>query len=154
MRRKRRLSEPGKIEDFLGQVPWLVAGVAARGLRVAGYMTRTSAMFEAAQQLDEVPLLQVRSVRKLFDSTEAIRDVSIDVANGEFLSLLGPSGCGKSTLLMMIAGLIQPSRDCCICDASARSATMHGAAQDVPSYSPSAPLTYTLTPTPGAEISG
>jgi NitT/TauT family transport system ATP-binding protein len=64
---------------------------------------------EAAQQPDEMPLLQVRSVRKLFDKIEAIRDVSIDVLNGEFLSLLGPSGCGKSTLLMMIAGLIRPT---------------------------------------------
>jgi NitT/TauT family transport system ATP-binding protein len=66
-------------------------------------------MSETAQQPGKMPLLQVRNVRKLFDTTEAIRDVSIDVANGEFLSLLGPSGCGKSTLLMMIAGLIQPT---------------------------------------------
>src|SRR6202020_3591319 len=34
---------------------------------------------------------------------------SVNVACGEFVSLLGPSGCGKSTLLMMIAGLEQPT---------------------------------------------
>ena len=36
---------------------------------------------------------------------EAVRDVSFDVAQGEFVSLAGPSGCGKSTLLSAIAGL-------------------------------------------------
>ena len=36
---------------------------------------------------------------------EAVRDFSLSVANGEFLSLVGPSGCGKSTLLRIIAGL-------------------------------------------------
>ena len=52
------------------------------------------------------PAVQVRSVRKVFDQLEAIRQVSFAVGDGEFVSLLGPSGCGKSTLLMMIAGVI------------------------------------------------
>jgi len=50
--------------------------------------------------------LRVASVRKVYDQLEAIRQVSLDVADGEFVSVLGPSGCGKSTLLMMIAGLV------------------------------------------------
>ncbi|MTH76886.1 ATP-binding cassette domain-containing protein [Paracoccus aestuariivivens] len=41
--------------------------------------------------------------------TEALRDVSFDVAHHEFLAILGPSGCGKSTLLRMIAGLLMPT---------------------------------------------
>lgn len=41
--------------------------------------------------------------------TEALRDVSFEVARHEFLAILGPSGCGKSTLLRMIAGLLQPT---------------------------------------------
>jgi multiple sugar transport system ATP-binding protein len=41
-----------------------------------------------------------------FDANEVIKDLSLDVVDGEFLVLLGPSGCGKSTLLHSIAGLI------------------------------------------------
>ena len=44
-------------------------------------------------------------VSKRFGATEVIRDLSLEVATGEFLVLVGPSGCGKSTLLRMIAGL-------------------------------------------------
>lgn len=39
----------------------------------------------------------------------ALQDISLDVQDGEFLSLIGPSGCGKSTLLRLVAGLIEPS---------------------------------------------
>jgi NitT/TauT family transport system ATP-binding protein len=62
----------------------------------------------AARTTDDQPssVLRIRAVRKLYRDLEAIRNVSFDVADGEFLSLLGPSGCGKSTLLMMVAGLI------------------------------------------------
>ncbi len=50
---------------------------------------------------------QVFSARS--GQVEALRDVSFDVAQHEFLAILGPSGCGKSTLLRMIAGLLKPS---------------------------------------------
>jgi len=53
--------------------------------------------------------LRVAQVRKVFGTLEAIKNISVDVADGEFISVLGPSGCGKSTLLMMIAGLTQPT---------------------------------------------
>ena len=58
------------------------------------------------QAPERAPALRVTSVRKLYDQLEAIRAVSLNVADGEFVSVLGPSGCGKSTLLMMIAGLV------------------------------------------------
>jgi len=54
-------------------------------------------------------MVRIAALKKTFGELEAIRQLSFDVADGEFLSVLGPSGCGKSTLLMMIAGLIGPS---------------------------------------------
>ncbi|MCJ7873525.1 ABC transporter ATP-binding protein [Phaeobacter sp. J2-8] len=57
--------------------------------------------------------LEFRNVTKEFVSADrtltAIRDVSFQVQEGEFVSVVGPSGCGKSTLLSMTAGLYQPT---------------------------------------------
>jgi NitT/TauT family transport system ATP-binding protein len=39
----------------------------------------------------------------------AVKDVSINVQPGEFVSLIGPSGCGKSTLLSIVAGFVKPT---------------------------------------------
>jgi multiple sugar transport system ATP-binding protein len=44
-------------------------------------------------------------VTKQFDGTVAVKDLSLQVADGEFMVLVGPSGCGKSTALRMLAGL-------------------------------------------------
>ena len=63
----------------------------------------------SAHEANDLYAVRVNSIKKLFDEIEAIRDISLDIANGEFVSLLGPSGCGKSTLLMMIAGLLVPT---------------------------------------------
>ena len=54
-------------------------------------------------------LLEVDGVTKRFGDVTAVREVSLSVTEGEFLTLLGPSGCGKTTLLRMIAGLEQVS---------------------------------------------
>jgi NitT/TauT family transport system ATP-binding protein len=50
-----------------------------------------------------------KTYRTKGDSIESIRDVSLAITRGGFVSILGPSGCGKSTLLMSIAGIIPPS---------------------------------------------
>jgi ABC-type Fe3+/spermidine/putrescine transport system ATPase subunit len=54
--------------------------------------------------------LAIRNVGKDFDGVPAVRDFSLDIAAGAFVSLLGPSGCGKTTMLRMIAGFVAPSR--------------------------------------------
>ncbi|MGZ6372070.1 MAG: ABC transporter ATP-binding protein [Candidatus Limnocylindria bacterium] len=51
--------------------------------------------------------IRVERVTKLFKPVRAVDDVSLTIADGEFMVLLGPSGCGKTTLLRSIAGLEQ-----------------------------------------------
>jgi putative spermidine/putrescine transport system ATP-binding protein len=53
--------------------------------------------------------LELDGLAKHFGATVAVRDVSLDVRDGEFVVLLGPSGCGKTTTLRMVAGFIAPS---------------------------------------------
>ncbi|WP_374213639.1 ABC transporter ATP-binding protein [Jannaschia sp. LMIT008] len=49
-------------------------------------------------------MIRLRGVNKYYGDYHALRDVDLDIAAGEFFSLLGPSGCGKTTLLRTIAG--------------------------------------------------
>ena len=49
--------------------------------------------------------VKLKKITKAFGSVEVIKGVSLEVADGEFLTLVGPSGCGKTTLLRIIAGL-------------------------------------------------
>jgi putative spermidine/putrescine transport system ATP-binding protein len=53
--------------------------------------------------------LQLSNLSKRYGDQTAVADVTLDVADGEFLVLLGPSGCGKTTTLRMIAGFVEPS---------------------------------------------
>lgn len=53
-------------------------------------------------------ILRLENIEKSFGGTPVLRGVSLDVAQGEFITLLGSSGCGKTTTLRIIAGLEQP----------------------------------------------
>ena len=58
-------------------------------------------------------LLEIKNINMNYHTmegaTEAIKDVSFSVDDGEFISIIGPSGCGKSTLLNIISGILTPS---------------------------------------------
>jgi len=51
-------------------------------------------------------MIEVSRVSKHFDEVQALAEVNLDIATGEFISIVGPSGCGKSTLLRIIADLV------------------------------------------------
>jgi NitT/TauT family transport system ATP-binding protein len=61
-----------------------------------------------------IPLVQIRELTRSFatpqGTMDALRVDSLDVMEGEFLSIVGPSGCGKTTLLRIVAGLLSPTR--------------------------------------------
>ncbi len=63
--------------------------------------------------MGNIPFLRLDHISREFAEENrvnlAIRDLSLDVSEGEFVSLVGPSGCGKSTLLRILQGLIAPS---------------------------------------------
>jgi NitT/TauT family transport system ATP-binding protein len=59
-------------------------------------------------------MIAIERLSKTFETARstshlALSDISLDVADGEFVSILGPSGCGKSTLLYIVGGFVPPS---------------------------------------------
>ena len=78
-------------------------------------MTQPAPRLEAVRDAGPAaPRLSLSHVSKTYlnargQRTDAVRDVSFDVAPGEFVCLVGPSGCGKSTILNMLAGLDAPT---------------------------------------------
>ena len=55
------------------------------------------------------PAISLRNVTKRFADVVAVDDMTLDVREGEFLTLLGPSGCGKTTTMRMVAGFEEPT---------------------------------------------
>jgi NitT/TauT family transport system ATP-binding protein len=74
----------------------------------------TSADRSAASFPAPAPYIDIRSVAKTYETesahVRALSTVSVEIKQGEFISLLGPSGCGKTTLMMILAGLAAPSQ--------------------------------------------
>lgn len=68
--------------------------------------TTTSAALAAT---DTAPAVRLDSLSKSYGDSYAVRDLTLDIASGEFFSLLGPSGCGKTTSLRMIGGFTDPT---------------------------------------------
>ena len=64
--------------------------------------------------MKEQKIVEIKNVEMNYHTldgeTVAIKDISLDVFNGEIIGIVGPSGCGKSTLLSIVAGLIKPTR--------------------------------------------
>src|SRR5215472_16286268 len=60
--------------------------------------------------------VQIVDLVKRFAEVTAVDGINVDVAGGEFFSLLGPSGCGKTTTLRLIAGFEQPTEGRVILD--------------------------------------
>ena len=58
--------------------------------------------------MDSNYILQLKGVRKAFGDTEVLKGIDLEIARGEFITLLGASGCGKTTTLRIIAGLETP----------------------------------------------
>jgi spermidine/putrescine transport system ATP-binding protein len=67
--------------------------------------------------------VELVDLTKRFDDVEAVKSISLDVASGEFFSLLGPSGCGKTTTLRLIAGFERPTSGRILLDGADMSST-------------------------------
>src|ERR1700744_3316056 len=61
------------------------------------------------QETPNQTLITISSLSKEFRPLKVLSDISFDVKQGEFISIIGPSGCGKSTLLKIIAGILKPT---------------------------------------------
>ncbi|MFG2196467.1 ABC transporter ATP-binding protein [Streptomyces sp. NPDC048639] len=59
--------------------------------------------------MDTAPAVRLDNVSKSYADSYAVHDLTLDIAPGEFFSLLGPSGCGKTTTLRMIGGFTDPT---------------------------------------------
>src|SRR5437667_10413642 len=76
-------------------------GVTTMG---AAMSTSADSLISGVSTSAALPLLQVRNVAKSFGKNVVLRDISLEIAEGEFLTILGESGSGKTTLLRIVAG--------------------------------------------------
>ncbi|MBB4233238.1 putative spermidine/putrescine transport system ATP-binding protein [Rhizobium mongolense] len=65
---------------------------------------------DTVSQLSAPPQIEFRNVTKMYGGVAAVKELSLTVSRGEFLTILGPSGSGKTTALMLLAGFISPTQ--------------------------------------------
>ncbi|HID15364.1 MAG TPA: ABC transporter ATP-binding protein, partial [Candidatus Atribacteria bacterium] len=54
--------------------------------------------------------ITIKGLYKNFGKVEVLKDLNLEIKDGEFVALLGPSGCGKTTTLLSIAGIYRPTK--------------------------------------------
>jgi len=93
-----------------------VFGAAALGLAMSGFVTLADNVHDAQSPQGGIRMsaVEITNISKAFNlgssnQVDALTDINLSIASGEFVSLIGPSGCGKSTLLRLIANLIEPT---------------------------------------------
>ena len=57
---------------------------------------------------ERVRMLELQNLKKSYGGKPILKNISLEIENGEIVSILGPSGCGKTTLLNMILGITDP----------------------------------------------
>src|SRR5205823_11967454 len=101
-RRRMPVGRPPLVEE-------LVAVEPVRSLAGRVPDTAPESLRGAAQPRTAVAAVNLEGVRKVFGETEAVAGIDLEIADGEFFSMLGPSGSGKTTTLRMIAGFERPT---------------------------------------------
>jgi NitT/TauT family transport system ATP-binding protein len=69
--------------------------------------------------------LRIEDCSVSFGSVEVFRNLSLQIARGEFVAVVGPSGCGKTTLLNLFSGFVKPSSGTMICQGRVRTVYQH-----------------------------
>ena len=67
---------------------------------------RNKALLIYSEEEELSIMLELRNVKKSYDGTPVLTDISLNIEDGEIVSILGPSGCGKTTLLNLILGIV------------------------------------------------
>ncbi|SAI70051.1 ABC transporter ATP-binding protein [Bordetella ansorpii] len=84
------------------------AGASAATVLPVASRADAQAQAGAAARVPGGSLLSLSGISKTFGATQALNGLGVDIAPGEFVTVVGPSGCGKSTLFNIVAGLEEP----------------------------------------------